>query len=244
MTAVIAGTELYYEMAEGSGVPIVLLHGWGGSHVSFAGLFGQLKRAGRTVVSLDFPGFGASSPPGRNWGIYDYAVVTAAFIDALHLDGVLLVGHSFGGRVAIILAKLPFVRGVVLADSAGMRPRRGPRYYLKVGAYKLAKRLGRGAGAGSADYRVLDETMRPVFVRVVNTFLERELPRIHCPVLIVWGRDDRDTPPYMAERLKKGIRDSDIVYLPGGHYSYLDSAAAFYRILTAFAEETEKTVCK
>lgn len=244
MTTVVSGTEIYYEKCEGSGVPIILMHGWGGSHVSFEGVFNRLKSDGRAAVNIDFPGFGRSSPPGKDWGIYDYAFVTAELIDSLGYKRVLLVGHSFGGRVAIILGKLPFTAGIVLTDSAGMRPRRGVGYYLKVGAYKAAKRLGLKTEGGSADYRALDADMRRVFTRIVNTHLEKELPSLRCPTLIVWGKDDKDTPPYMARRLEKGIADSAVIFLAGGHYSYIDSAAAYYAILTAFADETERTVCK
>ena len=233
----IAGTEIYYELAEGKGIPIVLLHGWGGSHVSFAGVFNRLRADGRAAVVLDFPGFGESSPPGRDWGIYDYANVTAQLIERLGLTQVILVGHSFGGRVSIIIGKLPFVKGIVLVDSAGMKPRRGVRYYVKVSAFKAARKLGLKIRGGSADYRALSEDMRAVFKRVVNTHLECELAAIRCPTLIVWGKKDRDTPVYMAKRLSRNIADSAVVMLDGGHYSYIDSAPAFYRILTAFSEE-------
>lgn len=237
MTASVAGIDIYYEQHFGKGIPVLLLHGWGGSHVSFQGVYDRLCRDGYAAINLDFPGFGSSGMPGTGFGIYDYAHLTAKFVEQLGLEQVIAVGHSFGGRVSILLGKLPFVKGLVLVDSAGMKPRRSAKYYIKVGWYKTAKKLGFKPVGGSADYKALAPEMRPVFNRVVNTHLECELPAIRCPTLIVWGDKDRDTPPYMAKRLGKGIRDSAVIMLPGGHYSYIDSGEAFYRILTAFVGE-------
>lgn len=227
-------TGINYIRHEGSGTPVILLHGWGGSVASFKGVFDFLSVLGREVAAIDFPGFGDSPEPPESWGIYDYARIVIEFAEALGYEKFVLVGHSFGGRVAIILGKLKAVEKIVLVDSAGLKPRRGLRYGIRVGAYKLKKRLGLRPSGGSADYRALSPGMRPVFTRVVNTHLDKELKLIGCPVLILWGDEDRETPMYMAKRLEKGIADSALIVLHGGHYSYIDDAYAFQAVLKAF----------
>jgi len=102
--------------------------------------------------------------------------------------------------------------------------------------YKLKKRLGiRPKNAGSADYKALPDFMKPVFVRVVNTHLDNLLPKIKCPVLLIWGQNDRDTPLYMANKMRRKIPDSGLVVLEGaGHYVFLDKPVEFYAIVNEF----------
>ncbi len=225
---------IHYLRNTGDGTPVVLLHGWGGSTASFRGTFDFLSAFGRETLLIDFPGFGDSPPPPPDWGIYEYARAVVALTETLGYSRFIPVGHSFGGRVSIILGKLDAVEKLVLVDAAGMKPRRGLRYYWKVGTFKLKRKLGLNPSGGSADYRALDETMRSVFKRVVNTFLEPELAYIDCPTLLVWGKDDRDTPLYMARRIEKAVKDCALITLHGGHYAYVDNMPTFHRILEAF----------
>ena len=83
----------------------------------------------------------------------------------------------------------------------------------------------------------MSKDKRGVFVRVVNTHLDKLMRYIKCPTLIIWGKDDKDTPPYMAKRLKRGIPNSELVFLDGGHYSYIDSDYGFANTLKRFITE-------
>ena len=79
--------------------------------------------------------------------------------------------------------------------------------------------------------------MREVFVRIVNTHLDSLLPFIKCDTLIFWGRNDRDTPMYMAKRLNRGIKNSRLITVDGGHYSYVDASHKFIQQLKSFVTE-------
>ena len=146
------------------------------------------------------------------------------------------VGHSFGGRVALeIAAKHPErAAGLVLVDSAGLRPRRPPSYHIRVALHKLLKRLGGSGLKGSADYRELSPVMKAVFVRVVNYDETPLLARIACPTAVFWGDRDRETPLYMAKRFVRGIEDSRLFMLSGGHFAYAEDPDKFVRVLIAF----------
>ena len=76
--------------------------------------------------------------------------------------------------------------------------------------------------------------MKKVFVRIVCSDLKSLLPLIKCETLIVWGKTDRDTPPYMAKQFKEGIAGSEIVWLDGGHFAYLENPFVFLKITEAF----------
>lgn len=231
------GVSVFYKRHMGPGDPIVLMHGWGGSNVSFSGVFEYLCGLNRDVIALDFPGFGGSDLPLESWGIYDYARCVDALIKALKIRKAVLVGHSFGGRVALCLSDLDWVQSIVLIDSAGLKPRFSLKKAIRVRKFKRAQAAGKDvSGFGSPDYLALTPPMKHVFVRVVNTHLDEKLSSITCPVLIVWGKKDKETPPYMARRLKRKIKGSVLIYLEGGHFAYVENQLKFNLILAEFTK--------
>lgn len=210
------------------------LHGWGGGVVSFLPLARILDRFDSLL--FDFPGFG-DSPLEDTLTLEDYAKKTLELLDENGIGKAVFVTHSFGSRVgAYIAANSPEkVAGLVIADGAGLRPRRGLKYYFKVVSYKIKKRFRADVScAGSQDYRVLSPEMKRVFVNIVNRYTEDECRRVKCPTLIVWGKEDRDTPKYMAKRFRRLIKDSALVTLDGGHFCYIENLSAFAAIVGKF----------
>ncbi|MDE7395937.1 MAG: alpha/beta hydrolase [Clostridiales bacterium] len=232
------GIRVFYKGQQGEGTPIVLLHGWGASSAAMDGIYNFLLAQGRTVYAFDFPGFGHSDAPPDTWGIHEYADCIRSLLQDLHLNSPVLVGHSFGGRVAILLGASGCVSKLILADAAGCKPRFSLKKRLAVARYKRAVRRGlRTDGYGSADYRALSPAMRKVFVRVVNTHLESYLSQIKVPTLLFWGKNDTDTPLYMAKRLKRKIKDSGLVVMEdAGHFAYAERHAVFCAAVNAFTE--------
>ena len=114
---------------EGNGKSVLLLHGWGGSIQTMMAIGNILKDKFR-VISVDLPGFGKSGIPEVPWDSYDYAECIYKFIQKLNLSGLIVFGHSHGGRISIILAsKYEVVRKLILIDSAGIIPKRKAKYY-------------------------------------------------------------------------------------------------------------------
>lgn len=238
MTETVCGAEIEYEYnsfmrPDGNDGAIIFLHGWGGDLRSFKGAFNTAESCGLKAVNYAFP----KTVPSE-WGIYDYSAQLNSFLQAKKLTNPILVGHSFGGRVSIILASQRVCSKLVLVDSAGLKPRFNLRKKIAIARYKSHVRRGKPLdGFGSVDYNNLSSDMRKVFVRIVNTHLDRLLGYIDCPTLIVWGKDDIDTPPYMARRLHRGIANSKLEFIDGGHYAYVQSAFGFNRILKSFLTE-------
>lgn len=230
-----AGVNVAVKSQAGSGVPVVLLHGWGASAAAMDGVYNYLSSRGRTVAALDFPGFGGSDAPGEDWGIENYADCAASVITQLGYDSPVLIGHSFGGRVAIILGSRGLASKLVLTDAAGCKPRFSPAKHRAVARYKRAVRRGRDASDfGSDDYKALPPEMRRVFVRVVNTHLDGLLPRIKVPTLLFWGKQDTETPMYMAKRLNRKIAGSGLVAVQAGHFAYAEQHNVFCAVLASF----------
>lgn len=253
MDCEIDGLRIQYEVA-GTGLPVLLLHGWGGSIQSFRPIINELSKTNR-VYTLDFPGHGGSSDPPRIFKVADFANITRIFMRRQELEGCAVLAHSFGGRVTIWLAseEPALFSKIVLCDAAGIKPRRTVKYYWKVYTYKLLKRfrkpltkLGvdvqkRIDAAGSDDYRALPAAMKATFSKVVNEDLTPRLKRITVPTLLIWGTEDQDTPLWMAKKMEKEIPDSGLVTFPGaGHFSYLDRLGDFLVIVKHFLSGGDK----
>ncbi|MBR1747172.1 MAG: alpha/beta hydrolase [Clostridia bacterium] len=226
-------------MQFGQGKDIIFLHGWGGSTVSFLGVANQISDQYR-VTLVDFYGFGKTPHPDYPLFVEDYAKSVVEIINKFKMSGVIIVGHSFGGRVAIRLASKwgYLLDKLVLIDSAGIKPRRGIKYYYRVYRHKLLKKLHITHQAGSEDYNALSPIARESFKNIVNEDLTSELKKITMPTLLIWGNKDKDTPIYMARRMLKQITGSAlIVFENAGHYSYLDGFRVFVSILKSFSAD-------
>jgi pimeloyl-ACP methyl ester carboxylesterase len=233
-----------------SSVDIVLMHGWGCDHTIWAGVEKHLSEKGFRVVSLDFPGFGSNPEPSGPWGMEEYTAWLEGWLIERGIENPVLVGHSFGGRVAIVFASRNRTDKIVLVDAAGVKPRRSAKYYLKVWSFKALKRLApllmgreraaaiierRRAKAASADYKAASPTMRGTLSRVVNEDLRRFMPLISAPTLLVWGDKDTATPVRDARIMERLIPDAGLVTFEGaGHYSFLERPAQFAAVLDSF----------
>lgn len=242
-----------YIERSGQGFPVLLLHGWGASSYLFASTIYGLGD-GYDKIAPDFPGFGATEPPPEPWGVSEYVNWVLAIMDSLGIERAHIIGHSFGGRVAIKLAALHPERVVklVLTGAAGIRPKRTWRYHVQVRTFKTMRALAQSrftpqplrewAGAqvaqqGSPDYKAASGTVRGSFVRVVNEDLREYLPRIHASTLLVWGENDEDAPLSDGQLMERMIPDAGLVVFEGaGHFAYLEQSGRFCVIVKTFLE--------
>ena len=242
----INGLKIAYQVS-GEGDVVLLLHGWGGEAASFQPVFEWLAHSHK-VYALDLPGFGKSQVPPTAWNTSNYAQFVIAFLEKFRIPKAHFIGHSFGGRISIIVsAEYPEkVDKLILVDSAGIIPPRTAKYHLRVGLAKIGKMLRRcgkygtliadavSVRAGSKDYQNAGD-MRATLVKVVNQDLRSLLPRITASTLLIWGEDDKDTPVSFGQIMEKEIPDAGLVVLKeAGHFSYLDQFPQFCRIVASF----------
>jgi pimeloyl-ACP methyl ester carboxylesterase len=247
----INGLDTFYQ-SEGQGDSIVLLHGWGTSSQSLAGVAACLAPASR-VLSVDLPGFGWSQAPAAAWGIADYAEHVRQFLDEIGIAKAAFLGHSFGGRIAIHFASHhPHrVSHLILVASAGVRPKRGPRYYVRVATAKALRRLltlpgleGVGsrllsrwqAKVGSRDYLAAGR-LRPTLVKVVNEDLTPILAAVQAPTLLVWGDQDQEVRRPAMDVMAATIPRARLTVFPGaGHFPFRDEPEVFCRAAKDFLQ--------
>lgn len=225
---------------------IVFLHGWASDLNSFLWLKDYFVDD-YSLIFLDFDGFGKTPEPKEPLSVSDYVLKLKALLDEFCVDELVLVAHSFGGRVAIkflFYFQSQFKKvSLCLVDAAGIKPRRNLIYHLKVSKYKRLKNKQNKTQKdfeklrkfGSDDYKVLSDVMKQTFVNVVNEDLSRCTKFLKCKTLIVWGTNDKETKPFMARKLNKLINGSKLIFLKdAGHFSFIEKKQEFIIILDSF----------
>ena len=222
----------------GSGEDIVLLHGWG-QNIEMMKPLGDCFLDKRITI-LDFPGFGSSEEPTCAYTIYDYVEILEELLQKLEIKNPIVIGHSFGGRVAIVYASRNNVEKLVLFGAPCIRTYKKS---MKEEILKKAKKLpgmnkiGEVAKKyiGSPDYRNATPIMRETLVNVVNEDLEEYAKRITCPTLLIWGTMDDQAPIEDAEKLEAILKDGALIKLEGyTHYAYLEALQQVSNILHNF----------
>jgi pimeloyl-ACP methyl ester carboxylesterase len=227
---------------------LLFLHGWRSNKEVWNGVVSKLisGSANKLVYAIDLPGFGASPVPKEDWGVSDYANLVAEFISKLDLKNVIVVGHSFGGRVGIKLAstRTDLVKKLVLVDAAGFAASSAKKSTIGFAA-KIVKPIFRlkfmqglrkkiYKQIGAEDYVATPE-LQKIFVKVVNEDLSENMKRILQPTLIVFGENDTDTPTSTGEKMHSLILNSSFILLKNaGHFSFIDQSSEFIKILKEF----------
>jgi pimeloyl-ACP methyl ester carboxylesterase len=241
------GLKVNYKQT-GNGKDVLLLHGWGCSVEIWKTLQSQLENNYR-VTSIDFPGFGKSEEPKEVWGVEDYTRCTEELIQNLGLQNPTLIGHSFGGRVSILLSsRNSYVSKVILTDSAGVKPHNTKisvsRVFSKIKKI-TTKVIGESAteklvkpfvnSLASADYKNASGIMKEILKKVIDEDLQSEMPKIKAPVLLIWGQNDTATPVSDAKIMESLIPDAGLVVFPNcTHYSFLENPNYYYTIVDNF----------
>ena len=202
---------------------LLFLHGWGGSCASMMPLIDSLSDTYRCIAP-DFYGHGQTSAE-HVYFLHDFVDGVKRILEKERAEQVVVIAHSFGGRVALELAIEQRIKALVIMAGAGVKPRPTAKKLARKCKYALKKLLRRDlSDCGSPDFRALSPLMKRTFVNIVNTYQDDALCGIKKPVLLIWGKKDRDTPPYMAHKMHKGISASRLIVLSGGHFCYLDHA--------------------
>ena len=224
----------------GSGSDIVLLHGWGQNIEMMKPLGDNFQKKHRITI-LDFPGFGESDEPKVALTMNDYCDILCEFLEKLKVKNPIVIGHSFGGRVAILYASSNPVEKLVLFGSPCIR--HNDKISIKAKVLKSLKKvpgLNKLEGfakkhIGSRDYKAASEVMRKTLVNVVNEDLSSYAKMIKCSTLLIWGDNDTEAPVSDAKELETIMKDAALIVLPNSsHYAYLENLGYVTRILNNF----------
>ncbi len=223
---------------------LVLLHGWG-QNIAMMDPIGKNFKNER-VITVDLPGFGDSEEPSleSNITILDYVDIIKELLDKLKIKNPILIGHSFGGKIALIYASKHEVNKLVIL-AAPFR-KEITKLSLKTKILKKAKNMpliGSLAEVakkyiGSTDYKNASPIMRNILVDHVNLDITEDIKKITVPTIIIWGDNDEAVSIADAYLLEKLIKDSAVICYPGGtHYAYLENLGQTNNIISSFIKE-------
>ncbi|MBN1263331.1 MAG: alpha/beta hydrolase [Candidatus Pacebacteria bacterium] len=235
---------------EGKKAPLILLHGWGKS----GRVYSFLQRYCRQEfcsAALDLPGFGQSPLPPETWGVREYADSVFNFAEKKKWGSFYLLGHSFGGRIALemaishperikkliltgvpVLRKSSFKRCLfwLIAKSAGL--------FFKIPPFSFSKKFFSKVlyhFTGERDYSQTSGRLRQIFKKVINYDPRSGLHEIKVPTLIVWGEDDKVTPLKNAFFLNEKIKNIQLkIVKKANHKLPYQKPKEFARIVLGF----------
>ena len=217
-------------LRRGEGKDLVFLHGYLSCKESFYPQIEYFSRRYR-VTAPDFPGFGESDRIPDAWSVGDYADWLKGFFKEQGIVFPYVIAHSFGGRVALKCLARGLIDRAVLTGCAGIVKKRTMAYRIRVGGYRLVKRVSpRFAEAhfGSREYRSLSPLMRESYKKIVNEDLREEAGRIARPVLYLYGERDKETPLSSGRILHECTAGSKLAVFKGcGHFAHLEEPLLF-----------------
>lgn len=217
---------------KGSGPVLLFLHGWKDDLHTFDSLIPLL--VSYRIIRLDLPGFGQTEIPKEPWTLDHYINFVSDFIQKLNIIPNVILGHSFGGRIAIkgLSTQKLHAQKCILIAAAGIAKKRTTRNTLltlvaKTGRvitsippfsfwqHALRKQLYKSIGSDYFGAGALKNT----FLNIVKEDVSEHAHQLSLPVLLIWGVDDLQTPLSDGKRLSSMIKNSQLVVLDhAGHF--------------------------
>jgi pimeloyl-ACP methyl ester carboxylesterase len=226
----IQGIKVSYKIA-GDGPAILILHGWGSRSDRWERVAALLLQHTFSLIIPDLPGFGKSEEPKFPFGIGEYHSFLKEFVDVLGLKEFYLLGHSFGGGLALAFSvKHPEKVKKLFLFAAAVRRQEDTRksilrriaktvkifsflpFYavFRKGVYKYV--------IGKSDYPYQKGVMKDSYLRVIAQDLSPLLPYVTVPTVILWGDKDDVVPLKDAHFLKEHIPNAELAILPNGDH--------------------------
>jgi len=232
-------------LEEGEGTPIIILHGLMGGLSNFDAVTSFFVGEGFKVVIPELPVY---SMPLIKTGVKSFAKYLKEFIDMKGYDQVILLGNSMGGHVGLYHTKEypEKVKGLVITGSSGLYESAMGESYPKRGDYEYIKKKAQGVfyNPEIATKEIVDEVYDTVNDRnkllktlaiaksAIRHNMAQDLPEMHTPTCIIWGKQDAVTPPEVAEDFNKLLPDSDLFWIDEcGHAAMMEKPDIFNEIL-------------
>jgi pimeloyl-ACP methyl ester carboxylesterase len=215
--------EISYEILNPhAGIDLIVLHGWGSNKGVMKQSFSKYMHGFRHIY-IDLPGFG-NSTNSMVLTTEDVSAILELFLQRIDAKKELILGHSFGGKVALLLN--PEV--LILVASAGIYIEKPLKIKAKIALFKLLKVFGLTKFRSlfiADDAKELDSAMYETFKNVVNEDFSDDFAKYAGKALLFWGKDDSATPLSSAKKIAALTKDSKLEVYEGDHYFFMQNAA-------------------
>ncbi len=234
---------------------LFIIPGWGGDKTSW-NKFTQIAEQQIETVCLELPCFGNEPCPDTIWGVEEYANFVKIKIEEIGQNKeVILLGHSFGGQVAVYLAgKYPnLANKLVLSGAAVYRPENKLRrtifgFMAKIGktVFSLSFFNGFGDPIKKVFYRLIDSpdyletngNKRLIFQKVIREDVSKFLFEIKIPTLLVWGKNDSYVPIKFGKKIAEEIKNSQLEIIPNGrHGLHIQYPEKLFSLVKKFVDQ-------
>jgi len=210
---------------------IIFLHGWGSNKEvmksAFENLFVDLKH-----LYIDMPGFGKSLTK-EILTTKDYANIINQFLQSIHINKDIVVGHSFGGKVATLLNP----NNLILLSSAGIVEQKPMIVKIKIKVFKILKALGFGKFYkffATKDVKNMEKNMYETLKNVVDEDFSQIFANFKHKTYIFWGKDDKATSLISGKKIASLIKNSSFYEMQGDHYFFLKNAKEIEKIYSLY----------
>ncbi len=263
--ATVAGTRLHY-LDLGTGPAVVLLHGFASSLEVWSQLLPQLAREHR-AVALDLKGFGWSDRPQGDYSPRAQAELVWALLDQLEIDQAAIVGHSWGGSVALAMALCAPARTTHIALYDGWVYEEQLSWLFRwaradwigeslLGFYdESCVRKQLALGFHDPSY-VTPERVNTVASRMAlpgartaalatmraMRFVEQQAlySTLKMPSLVLWGQEDAIASPAFGQRLAADLGAELVMFPRCGHFPMIEAAEASNAALERFLRASKR----
>lgn len=247
--------EFKYVESEGSGVPVILLHGLLGALSNFTDIFDYFEGKRKIVLPI-LPIYDI---PFRKVSVDALVDYLDRFIAYKGYSRVYLLGNSLGGHIAQLytLRHPDLISGLILTGSSGLFESAMGNTFPKRGNYEFIKKKAESVFYDPAVatkelvddvYNTVNDLRKAMSVvavakSAVRHNLEHELHKILVPTLIIWGKYDNVTPLWVGEKFHELIKDSRLLIIDQcGHAPMMERPDEFNTALFDFIKDVEDNV--
>ena len=215
---------------------LLILHGWGSCAKNWSRVKELLENQGYKIYLPDLPGFGQNSSLLKPWSLDDYVEWVKEYSEKQNLSQFFLLGHSFGGRVAIKFAiKYPKkLLGLILVSAGGAESSETLKNLEKrvlksfsslmkkfcfLPGYQFFRKFFYKFVIRKTDYLKAKGTLKETFKKVIQENLIPYLNEIKTDTLIIWGKKDKLLPVREGILMHRKIANSKIEILENIHHN-------------------------
>jgi len=211
---------------------ILFLHGWGGNKFSFSSTINLLKNS-YNILSITLP---TICPTKEVWNMQNYCDLVLNILTLHNVKIPILICHSFGFRIAMLLNQKIHIKKLVITAGAGIKK---DNTFLRVkhrqNLLQLQQNKNFFYSIASKDYLELSHTNRQSFKNIVNLNLKNFI-YFNCPILLFWGKFDLDTKLLTAKKMKRKNM-AKLIITNSDHFAYLKLSAHFNNEVIKFLKQ-------
>ncbi|MDP4606232.1 MAG: alpha/beta hydrolase [Flavobacteriaceae bacterium] len=237
------GKYTYIEI--GTGQPLVILHGLMGGLSNFQGVTDFFPPKGYKVIIPELPIY---DMPLLKTTVKSFATYLKGFLTHKGLTDVILIGNSLGGHIGLLFSKMhpSFVKGLVITGSSGLYESAMGDSYPKRGDYEYIKQKAQDVfyDPAVATKEIVDDVYATVNdrIKLIKTLaiaksairhnMAHDLPKMLMPTCIIWGKNDKVTPPNVAEEFERLMPNAELFWIDKcGHAPMMEHPDEFNRLL-------------